>query len=217
MKTFAIFVLLIISPSVLAQNPSQPAAPATAPSGASPSPAASVDAGKPESSDAVDALPRKYIELWNTGNPDLAKQLVPFVMISHGHRSVVNALMLNRVVSSWRRSMPDLNLKIEDTIVQGEKVAMSITLTGTYTARLFPNTVNPALTTPNRNVRTTEILMFQLKDGKIRQIWEEYDALSLQLQMGGQWRSNQEVDASVAPHTPKPASEPEPAAGPAKH
>lgn len=98
--------------------------------------------------------------------------------------------------------MPDLNFKIEDTIVQGDKVAMRLTFTGSYKERLFPGTATPAPQIP-RTVRATEMLMFHLKDGKINQIWEEYDEVRMHYEMGGSWHTNQELDAAGA-HSSKP-------------
>jgi predicted ester cyclase len=128
-----------------------------------------------------------YIELWNTGNFDLLKSVLPLpaYMNSHGHRVVMDQAMLHRVITAWRTSMPDLNFKIEDTIAQGDKLAMRLTLTGSYRAILFPNTANPASNAPPANIHATEMLMFRLQDGKIQEVWEEYDELAMRSQMGG--------------------------------
>jgi len=214
---FTILFLVTLSASLLAQSPSQNPAPAS-PAPQSVAPAQSAAPEKSPSSapsQPAETLPLKYVELWNTGNPDIAKTLVPFVIFTHGHRNLVNPVMLNNVVSTWRKSMPDLTFKVEDTVIQGDKVAMRLTFTGTYTTRLFPNTMDPATMNPKRKIRGTETLLFQLKDGKLWQIWEEYDEVAMRIQMGGQWRSNQELDAAASGQTPKPASGPE-TAPPAK-
>lgn len=141
-------------------------------------------------SQTTDALPRMYIELWNTGNFDLLKSVLPSpaYMNSHGRRVVMDQAMLKRVITAWRNSMPDLNLKIEDTIAQGEKIAVRLTLTGSYQAILFPNTAPPASSAPAGNIHATEMLMFLVKDGKIQELWEEYDEVAMRSQMGGVWR-----------------------------
>lgn len=142
-------------------------------------------------------MPRRYIELWNTGNFDHMESLFspPVAMVSRGNRVLLTWEMLRRVITSWRKSMPDLTFKIEDTIVQGDKVAMRLTFTGSYKERLFPGTATPNPAIP-RTVRATEMLMFHVKNGKINQIWEEYDETRMHQQMGGFWRTNQELDAA---------------------
>ena len=109
--------------------------------------------------------------------------------------------------------MPDLNFKIEDTIIQGDKVAMRLTLTGTYKTQLFPFTALPGTALPGPvpgKIRATEMLMFQLKDGKIAEIWEEYDEVAMRYQMGGVWSNVADPAAasttgpgSKAPPSPK--------------
>lgn len=159
-------------------------------------------------------MPRRYVELWNTGNFDQMESLFspPVAMVSRGNRVLLSYEMLRRVITSWRKSMPDLNFKIEDTIVQGDKVAMRLSFTGSYKERLFAGTATPTPENP-RTVRATEMLMFHLKDGKINQIWEEYDETRMHYEMGGSWHTNQELD-EASQQSSKPAPVVSPAAPP---
>jgi predicted ester cyclase len=180
------------SPQAVGQS-STPVAPAPQPQGRGPS------------EDATDTIPRKYIEYWNTGDVKVMKSF--FSPFSHGNRVVVDEPMLTRVVNAWRQSMPDLNFKIEDTITQGNKVAMRLIFTGTYKTRLFASTGDPAKFDPPHHVRVGEMLFFEFKDGKLWTIWEEYDELAMRTQMGALWRTNAELDAahkSTAPEKPAP-------------
>jgi predicted ester cyclase len=189
---------LASSPQAAGQSSTPPSrSPATLPS----------DPGASAQTAAADTVPRKYIEYWNTGDVKVMKSFFsPFYMISHGHRVVVDERMLTRVVNAWRDSMPDLNFKIEDTIVQGNKVAMRLTFTGTYKKRLFPATGDPAKFDSPRHIRATEMLMFELRDGKIWSIGEEYDELAMRTQMGGLWQTIEQLDAAhkSAAAAPKP-------------
>jgi len=103
--------------------------------------------------------------------------------------------MLRRVINAWRKSMPDLTFKIEDIMTDGDKVAMRLSFTGSYKERLFAGTAAPTPEIP-RTIRATEILMFHLKDGKINQIWEEYDEVRMRMLMGGSWHTNEELEAA---------------------
>jgi len=219
-----VFAVMLLCPWAIcaqnqAQTPPAPAAPAQ-PASASPAPAPSAapapatpDAKSPSSSFAnqpVDTLPRKYIDVWNTGDFTLLRTFFsPFFMTSHGHRVPVESGMLERVISFWRRSMPDLNFKIADTVIQGDKVAMRLTFTGTYKAVLFPFTTTPSASGPPKIIHGTEMLFFQITDGKIVEIWEEYDELAMRAEMGGIWSVPKEL---TAPAPKKPAAEPGPAA-----
>jgi predicted ester cyclase len=208
---------ILCSLDAVAQGQGQPATPAapsaqTAPQGAQPNPVA--EKLSPE------ALAGKYAEIWNTGNFDLTSSIlsVQAFITSRGQRARLEPGTLRRVVTAWRKSMPDLNFKIEDTIVQGEKVVMRVVFTGSYKERLFANTADPK--DHPRSIRASAIWIFDTRDGKIRQIWEEYDEIRLHYQMGGFWRSNEELEAAAkaaakaAPPAAEPAPEPTPSPAP---
>jgi predicted ester cyclase len=178
------------APSPTTQTPAQPVKSAETPSA---------------ENQPADTMPRRYVELWNTGNFDQMDSLfsAPVAMVSRGNRILLRPDMLKGVISAWRKSMPDLNFKIDDTIVQGDKVAMRLSFTGSYKERLFAGTAAPTPEIP-RTVRASEMLMFHLKNGKIDQIWEEYDEVRMRLEMGGSWHSNAELDAAAG-RSSKPA------------
>lgn len=195
-RLFAAMVFMALCCSFLiAQNQKQDqqkAAPASAAASAAP-------AKTPEE------LARQYVELWNTGDENAIKQFPGFVMHAQGPRILVQAAILSRVIGAWRKSMPDLKFTIEDTVVQGDKVAMRLSFTGSYKERLFPSTGDPALNP--RRVRSTEMLFFRIEKGKIAEIWEEYNEMIMRLQMGGQWRSNAELAAQARPSHDAPKVE----------
>lgn len=171
-------------------------------------PKQAVDAASPVAAEnqPIDTVPRKYVDLWNTGDFDQFKPFFsPFFMTSHGPRVMVNAGMLMHVITAWRKSMPDLTFKIEDTVIQGDRVAMRLTLTATYKEVLFPFTTQPAPNDPPRAIRAAEMLFFRVKDGKIAEIWEQYDELVMRQQMGGSWKALSESKPSpAAPPAAKP-------------
>lgn len=180
----------------------QPPAPASQTGSAKTAPQAPAQTASTPSQTA-EALARKYVDLWNSGDRAAIYSFPQFVMHPRSGRVLVPPSMLARVIAAWRKSMPDLNFKIEDTIVQGDKVAMRLSFTGTYKDRLFPNTAEP--TNPPRIVRATEMLIFELQRGKEGlEIWEEYDELAMRVLMGGQWRSNKELAAAARKHSGKP-------------
>jgi steroid delta-isomerase-like uncharacterized protein len=171
-------------------------------------PKQAVDAASPVAAEnqPIDTVPRKYVDLWNTGDFDQFKPFFsPFFMTSHGPRVMVNAGMLMHVITAWRKSMPDLTFKIEDTVIQGDRVAMRLTLTATYKEVLFPFTAQPAPNDPPRAIRAAEMLFFRVKDGKIAEIWEQYDELVMRQQMGGSWKALSESKPSPAA---QPAAKP---------
>ncbi len=114
-------------------------------------------------------------------------------MHNHGGRVIVGHDMLERVITTWRKSLPDLTFTIDDKFAQADKAVMRVTLRGTYKELLFPEAGDPQ--SPPRAIRATGILMFQIKDGKIREIWQELDESAMKVQMGAQWKTRQELAA----------------------
>jgi predicted ester cyclase len=219
--SFVAILFLSIFPALLAGQASQVSTAAAAPqestkaapaSPAAQPPAQTAKSAEPAENQPPDTMPRRYVELWNTGNFDQMESIFspPIAMTSRGNRILLNFQMLQRVISAWRKSMPDLNFKIEDTIVQGDKVAMRLSFTGSYKERLFSGTAAPSPETP-RTVRSSEMLMFHLKNGKINQIWEEYDEIRMRLEMGGSWHTNAELAAATGQSSkPVPSDAPPP-------
>jgi predicted ester cyclase len=156
-------------------------------------PASSLFEGGPAESQPMDAMPRKYIEMWNSGDLHAVATMFthPVFITFHGQRRLLDTGTLARVIISWRKSMPDLSFRIEDTIVQGDRVAMRLTFSGSYKERLFADTAAPEATP--RKIHAVEMLMFQIRDGKISEIWDDYDELVMRLQMGAVWRSNDQL------------------------
>jgi len=75
-------------------------------------------------------------------------------------------------------AIPDLNVKIEDTVTEGDKISGRIRLTGTHTGEGIG-----AIPT-NRPVEFTGLVVVQLRDGKIIEAWNEIDFMSLYSQVG---------------------------------
>jgi predicted ester cyclase len=218
-KAAAIIILTITSCLVLkAQGPAQTPAAATpsaqtpltgvappAPASAAGAPQSSPQAQAPDStsSETAEALARKYLELWNSGDKAAIDSFPDFVMHNHGGRVVVDHSMLERVIANWRKSMPDLTFTVDDAVALGDKAVLRVTLKGTYKELLFPEGGDPQ--SPPRSIRATGILMFKIKDGKVQEIWQELDESAMKVQMGAQWKTRQELAAqSGASKSKKP-------------
>ena len=178
--------------STSAQSPStgaRQAAPATGTGATQGSPQASAPAAT--SSATAEELAHKYIELWNTGDKPGIDSFPDFIMHNHGGRVRVGPGMLSRVIATWRKSMPDLTFAIDDTVVQGDKAVVRVTLKGTYKERLFPESGEPS--SPPRLIRATGIFIFKVADGKLQEIWQELDEDMLRVEMGAQWKTRREL------------------------
>ena len=76
------------------------------------------------------------------------------------------------------RGFPDLNIKIEDIFSHGDKVALRLTASGTHQAECM------GIPATRKHATWTAIAIYQIKDGKIVQRWENRDDLGLMTQLG---------------------------------
>jgi len=83
-----------------------------------------------------------------------------------------------RLQESFLVSMPDQNITIDMLIAEGDKVAAYATYSGTQTGPMgeFPAT--------GKSVKSKFLSIFRIVDGRIAEIWVEYDNLAMLSQLG---------------------------------
>lgn len=199
-----------------AQTPAQTQPPAqTAPPPSAAAPAASPETPAPPENRPPDWAARQYVEIWNTGkfDPKFAFEHIfsPGVIISsHGQMIPLRMDMLDKVVKNWHDAAPDMHFKIMDSFQSGDKVAMRLLFEGTFEKPLF----GPMWGDKPHKVFMTEILLFELKDGKITKIWEEYDEARMHGQMGQHYCLNPSAETATKPPAPQKEAVPPKAPAP---
>jgi predicted ester cyclase len=219
-----IVLAMLNTPAAWPQNPApatvqNPTAAAQSPGSAAPA-AGQQAAPQPEypllpGAGSADAMPRRYIQLWDTGD----FRLLTGMFIDHPrlHYPGMDSLamppsLVARRVAIWRNCLPDLKYQILDTIVQGDRIAMRAVYTGTYTRQCFNDVPGPVAGAEPEKVKINEMLIFGMEQGKIADIWEQYDQLGARLQMGATWCNATEPaaagPAAQPPHAASPNSPP---------
>ena len=66
-------------------------------------------------------------------------------------------------------AFPDIHFTMDDTIIQGEKVVVRWSATGTHTGDFY------GMAPTNRSVRKIGITIFRIKDGKVAELWNIWD------------------------------------------
>jgi len=75
------------------------------------------------------------------------------------------------------QAFPDLHYTVEDRLSEGDKVVSRWTATATHTGDFF------GLPATNKNVKMIGMTIFEVKDGKIAQLWDVWDQAGLMKQL----------------------------------
>ncbi|QSQ23757.1 ester cyclase [Pyxidicoccus parkwayensis] len=99
---------------------------------------------------------------------------------------------------SWATAMPDGQVDLTSLIVQGDRVVVEFTGRGTH-AGPFKGPGGVMIPASNRVGELRFVEIFELRDGKIAEMRQYYDALSLMTQfgIGAQPGMGREVEAPV--------------------
>ena len=131
-------------------------------------------------SDINETIVRRFVdEIINNGDYTALRELVhPDYVYRSPDQELHGPAALEDLFTAYRASIPDLVTTIDELIVTGDTVVISITLTGTHTGNLMgiPATGNP--------LSVHGMVRSRLQDGKIIEEWEILDMLGMFQQLG---------------------------------
>jgi predicted ester cyclase len=124
-----------------------------------------------------EAVVRRFImEFWNGGDAAVADELIHPDYAVEGIGRGPDAVKRNAAI--YRSAFPDLAWTIEQTVAEGEWVAVRLTLHGTHLGSL--GGIPPTGT----RVAMKEMAFWQVEGSRLRAIWSVGDALGLRIQLG---------------------------------
>lgn len=126
-------------------------------------------------SEANETVLRRLIdEVINNGDFSVLTELVqPDYIYRSPDQELEGPEALKGLLAAYRVAFPDLNVSIDDLVNGGEKVAISITLTGTHQGDLMgiPATGKP--------VNLQGMILSHFRDGRIVEEFEILDMLAM--------------------------------------
>lgn len=130
--------------------------------------------------------PRTLLEehterVWNQGDLDAVDRFIAPDYVEHDpsveeHLNGPDAYRRN--VDSFRSAFPDLEVTIEDSVVEGDRIAMRQSFRGTHEGEFMG--IEPT----GNEIKSTSLLICRIEDGKIAETWVETDMLGLLAQLG---------------------------------
>ncbi len=127
---------------------------------------------------------RRFYERANKGDLDGAVRLFALEAVAYTGGRRLNARGIREALANDRAALPDLQTSIEALVSEADVAVARISLRGTQTGTLKSVTGLEVAAT-GRPIVATGIVMFRVQvDGRIAEMWEELDRLSVFRQMG---------------------------------
>ena len=123
-----------------------------------------------------------FEEVWNKGNESAIDEMAAQNVVGHGlvdadGNEVHNVAGFKVFYKQFRSAFPDIHVKIEKTVSEGDMVAARCLVTATHSGHGIGK--DPT----NKPVRFTGMCMVRVKDGKITESWNNFDFLAMQQQL----------------------------------
>ncbi len=106
-------------------------------------------------------------EVFNNKNVDVLDELMDFTVVEHKEE-----------ITAFLGAFPDLHVTVEDLIAEGDKIVGRVTLTGTHLGELM------GIPATGKKVSFSEILIVRISNGKVVELSEVADTMSMMQQLG---------------------------------
>jgi len=110
-------------------------------------------------------------EIWNKENADIINELGDVNYINHANNH--DRAAFRQWAVGFRASFSEGGISIEDTIAEGDKVAIRWTMRGTHTGELM------GIPATGKQVTGTGISIYRIANGKIVEDWSNSDELAV--------------------------------------
>lgn len=129
-----------------------------------------------------EVIHRLYEETWNKGNLNMADECYPAKFMQHDPSSPDKIWGTSdshkQMVAHIRQAFPDLHIVIEDTIAEGDRVAIRYTVTGTHKG------VFNGIPATGKTIDVTGYEIVRIENGKIAELWNLSDTFTTLRQLG---------------------------------
>ena len=133
--------------------------------------------------DRVTLLHEWFDQVWNRGDETAIHRLMAPDCVTHGLRDADGTEVTGKAAflpffHTFRTAFPDMRIVIEDSVVEGDKIAVRCTVRGTHRG----HTLGFAAT--QRPVEFTGMCIARVRDGQLVEGWNNFDfsTMSAQLQ-----------------------------------
>ncbi|MCM3900609.1 MAG: ester cyclase [Pyrinomonadaceae bacterium] len=135
-------------------------------------------------SEENNALIRRWFEeVWNKGREEVIDELFAEDGIAHGLADESGEDMrgpsdYKPFFRKFRTAFPDIEVVVEDTVTEGDKVAARCTVRGKHQSDSL------GIAATQKPIEITGITIVRIRDGKIVEAWNNFDFMSMFRQLG---------------------------------
>jgi predicted ester cyclase len=130
----------------------------------------------------VDAsfIHRWFDEVWNAQRESAVDEMFAEDGIGHGlgAEPIRGPAEFKTFHRAFISAYPDLKVIVEDTVVEGDKIATRCRVTGSHTGHGI------GVAPTNQPVEFTGMVIVRVKDGKIVEAWNEFNFMEMYKQVG---------------------------------
>ena len=142
-----------------------------------------------------------FDQVWNQGRAETIDRLFAEDGVAHGlvdadGNELRGPTGFKPFFHSFREAFPDLRVEVEDTVVEGDKIAARCVVRGTHLGHSlgFQATGNP--------VEFTGMTFLRIREGQIVEAWNNFDFATMNAQLSlpaalGEHSSNKSTDSEA--------------------
>ena len=123
---------------------------------------------------------RWFEEIWNNKNEAVIDEMFAEDGIGYGlgPQNIVGPEQFKTFHRAFVSAYPDLRVSVEDTIIEGDKIATRCKVTGSHDGHGIG--VSPT----NQPVEFSGMVIVRVQDGKIVEAWNEFNFMAMYQQLG---------------------------------
>jgi steroid delta-isomerase-like uncharacterized protein len=132
-----------------------------------------------ESAEKRKAVARRvFEEIFNQGRFEVADEIYAKDFVNHGASRDIGLKEDQEAARGWRSAFPDLRMKVDKALVDGEFVTVLWSGEGTNTGE------GNGLPATGKTLKGRGITIWRISGGKIREEWSEFDQMRIMRQLG---------------------------------
>jgi steroid delta-isomerase-like uncharacterized protein len=136
-------------------------------------------AGSAESAEKRKAVARRvFEEIFNQGKFEVADEIYAKDFVNHGVTRDIGLKEDQEAARGWRSAFPDLRMKVDKVLVDGDFVTVLWSGEGTNTGE------GNGLPATGKKLKGRGITIWRISGGKIREEWSEFDQMRIMQQLG---------------------------------